>query len=151
MWFPQHVTDYFASRRALIEATLSRLSERLPAPRPLLDPLRRSLTTTGKCVRGTLLMAAADAVASQGAKVAEAAAAMEMIHTSSLILDDLPAMDDAQMRRGRPALHREFGEDVAILTAVALLNHGYGLIASNHAALRPRRWPAEAVIGRVVD
>ena len=74
-----------------------------------------------------------------------------MIHTCSLILDDLPSMDDAMLRRGAPTLHREFGEDLAILSAVALLNHAYGLIARNHAALSPRQWPMQQVMRRVVD
>jgi geranylgeranyl diphosphate synthase type II len=76
---------------------------------------------------------------------------MEMIHASSLVLDDLPSMDDALLRRGQPALHREFGEDLAILAAVALLNHSYGLVARNHADLSPGRWPLQQVIQRVVD
>src|SRR5438067_7995950 len=76
---------------------------------------------------------------------------MELIHASSLVLDDLPSMDDAQLRRGQPALHREFGEDLAILSAVALLNHAYGLVAKNYAALMPRQWPMLQVIRRVVD
>lgn len=74
-----------------------------------------------------------------------------MIHTSSLILDDLPAMDDAELRRGEPTLHRRFGDDIAILTAVALLNHGYGQIVASHALARPRRWPLEQVLGKVID
>jgi geranylgeranyl diphosphate synthase type II len=69
----------------------------------------------------------------------------------SLILDDLPSMDDALMRRGAPTLHRQFGEDLAILTAVALLNHAYALVAANHAGLRPRRWTAAQLMQRVVD
>lgn len=56
--------------------------------------------------------------------------ALEYIHTSSLIFDDLPGMDDADVRRGRPTLHVVFGEGVAILTAIALLNQAYGLFAS---------------------
>ena len=76
---------------------------------------------------------------------------MEMIHTSSLVLDDLPSMDNAVVRRGATALHRQFGEDLAILTAVALLNHAYGLVAANHAATRPRRWSAADMVQRVVD
>ena len=63
-------------------------------------------------------------------KLLDAAAAFEMIHSSSLILDDLPSMDDAAMRRGPPTLHRRFGEDLAILSAVALLNQSYGLLAA---------------------
>jgi geranylgeranyl diphosphate synthase type II len=61
----------------------------------------------------------------------EFACAVEMVHTASLILDDLPCMDDAEMRRGEPALHRRFGEDVAVLSAVALLNQAYAVIAAD--------------------
>jgi geranylgeranyl diphosphate synthase type II len=84
-------------------------------------------------------------------KLVDAAMAMEMIHASSLVLDDLPAMDDALLRRGEPSLHRVVGEDIAILSAVALLNHAYGFVAQAHAALKPRRWPMEQVLQRVVD
>jgi len=102
-------------------------------------------------VRGILTLAAGEAAGCKAEKLVEAAAAMEMIHACSLILDDLPSMDDALLRRGAPALHREFGEDLAILTAVSLLNHAYGLVAKNHAALNPRQWPVQQVIKRVVD
>jgi geranylgeranyl diphosphate synthase type II len=102
-------------------------------------------------VRGILTLAVGESAGAKPEKLVHAAAAMEMIHASSLILDDLPAMDDATMRRGAPALHREFGEDLGILTSVALLNHAYGLVAQNHAACSPRRWPLAQVIQRVVD
>src|SRR5213079_3180465 len=98
-----------------------------------------------------LTLAVGESCGAKPETLLEAAAAMEMIHASSLILDDLPAMDDAILRRGAPTLHREFGEDLAILTAVALLNHAYGLVARNHAALNPRQWPMQQVIRRVVD
>jgi geranylgeranyl diphosphate synthase, type II len=136
---------------ALIDTYLEELSTRTAAPPPLAAPLRRALTSPGKRVRGMLLMAVGESVGAKPEKLVAAAAAMEMIHSSSLVLDDLPSMDDALMRRGAPALHREFGEDLAILTAVALLNHAYGLIAQNHAGCAPRRWPLAQVIGRVVD
>ena len=98
-----------------------------------------------------LTIAVGEASGCRAEKLVDAAAAMEMVHASSLILDDLPAMDDATLRRGQPALHRAFGEDLAILTSVALLNHAYGLVASNHATLSPRRWSAGDVVQRVVD
>lgn len=145
------VPDYFAARRALIDACLLDLSQRIPAPAVLQAPLRRALASPGKRVRGTLTLAVGEAMGAKAEKLVGAAAAMEMIHASSLILDDLPAMDDAQLRRGQPALHREFGEDLAILAAVALLNHAYGLVATTHAELAPRRWPLHQVMGRVVD
>jgi geranylgeranyl diphosphate synthase type II len=98
-----------------------------------------------------LTLAVGEALGRKPKKLLDAAAAMEMIHTSSLILDDLPSMDDAMMRRGAPALHRQFGEDLAILVAVALLNHAYALVAQNHGAVRPRRWNAQQIVERVVE
>jgi len=145
------VNDYFAARRALIDEALRNIAQRAAAPKILAEPLKRALTSPGKRVRGVLMMAVGESAGCKPEKLADAAAAMEMIHASSLILDDLPAMDDALLRRGQPTLHREFGEDLAILAAVALLNHSYGLVARNHATLNPRQWTMQQVIKRVVD
>lgn len=145
------VQNYFDERRTWIDAHLDALASRTGAPAPLESALRAALTSAGKRVRGTLTVAAAEAAGAKGQSVLDAAAAMEMIHTASLILDDLPAMDDALMRRGAPALHRAHGEDVAILTAVALLNHAYGLVAGNHRNVAPRRWPMGEVVQRLVN
>ncbi len=142
---------YFDQRRALIDAHLAELAANVPAPGPLLAPIRDALVSPGKRVRGLLAIAVGEALGSRADKLLDAAAAMEMIHASSLILDDLPAMDDAVMRRGRPALHRAHGEDLAILASVALLNHAYGLVSRNHAALSPRRWSAADAMQRVVE
>ncbi|MEA2240295.1 MAG: geranylgeranyl diphosphate synthase, type [Thermoanaerobaculia bacterium] len=145
------MNDYFAARRALIDEALRNIAQRAGAPKVLAEPLKRALTSPGKRVRGVLLMAVGESAGCKPEKLADAAAAMEMIHASSLILDDLPSMDDALLRRGQPTLHREFGEDLAILSAVALLNHSYGLVAKNYAALNPRQWTMQQVIKRVVD
>ena len=143
--------DYFSARRALIDDYLRALSSRTAAPAPLAAPLSRALGAAGKRVRGVLTIAVGEAFGARAEKLVPAAAALEMIHSSSLILDDLPSMDDALLRRGAPTLHREFGEDLAILASVALLNHSYGLIAQSHADLSPRRWPMQQVLQRVVD
>lgn len=145
------VNDYFPARRALIDEYLAKLSTRTGAPRPLDAPLQRALTSPGKRVRGILTLAVGEAMGAKPEKLVGAAAALELIHTSSLILDDLPAMDDAVLRRGQPTLHREFGQDLAILSAVALLNHAYGMVASTWGELSPRRWPMQVVMQRVVD
>jgi geranylgeranyl diphosphate synthase type II len=145
------MSDSFETRRALIDRALSAVAARSGAPSILDAPLRRALDSPGKRVRGILLIAVGEAFGCRAEKLANAAAAIEMIHASSLILDDLPSMDDALLRRGAPTLHREFGEDLAILSAVALLNHAYGLIAATHADLAPRRWPMQQVVQRVVD
>ncbi|HJQ38100.1 MAG TPA: polyprenyl synthetase family protein [Thermoanaerobaculia bacterium] len=145
------MNDYFLARRAEIDAFLQGLASRTGAPVPLDAPLRRSLGSAGKRVRGVLTVAVGETFGCRAEKLVPAGAALEMIHASSLILDDLPSMDDAQLRRGVPTLHREFGEDLAILSAVALLNHSYGLVAAAHAELSPRRWPMQQVLQRVVD
>jgi geranylgeranyl diphosphate synthase, type II len=145
------VSDYFASRRALVDEFLAGLARSTGAPEVLAKPLERALGSAGKRVRGILLIGVGEAFGCRAEALVPAAAAVEMIHTSSLILDDLPSMDDALLRRGQTTLHREFGEDLAILTSVALLNHAYGLVAAAHAELTPRRWPMQQVIGRVVD
>ena len=145
------MSDYFDSRRSRIDEYLDVLSAATGAPQPLAEPVARALVSSGKRVRGILLIAVGEAFGGRAERLVPAAAAIEMIHASSLILDDLPAMDDAQLRRGAPTLHREFGEDLAILSAIALLNHAYGIVSRTHADLAPRRWPADRVIGRVVD
>ncbi len=119
-------------------------------PEPLREPVRTALRSPGKRIRGILVIAAGESCGGRPDAFLDAAAAFEMIHTSSLILDDLPSMDDATLRRGEPALHRRFGEDLAILSAVALLNHGYGALAQNHRALSPRRWPLGELLERTV-
>jgi geranylgeranyl diphosphate synthase, type II len=145
------MSDSFEARRALIDRALADVAANAGAPAALDAPIRRALASPGKRVRGILLVAVGEAFGCRAEKLASAAAAIEMIHASSLILDDLPSMDDALLRRGAPTLHREFGEDLAILTAVALLNHAYGVIAKTHADLSPRRWPMQQVVQRVVD
>ena len=145
------MNDYFATRRVLVDEFLEQLAARTNAPAPLRDPLARALTSAGKRVRGILLIATGEAAGCRAEKLVRAAAAVARIHASSLVLDDLPSMDDALLRRGQPTLHREFGEDLAILSAVALLNHAYGLVAETHAELSPRRWPMQQVMQRVVD
>lgn len=146
-----HVSDTISDLKTAIDQRLHHLAGASAMPAPLRAPVLAALRSSGKRIRGILAIAAGESCGASAEKLLDAAAAFEMIHTSSLILDDLPAMDDAELRRGEPALHRAFGEDLAILTAVALLNHGYGLIAANHRALAPRRWPLHDLLTRVVN
>ncbi|MBY0372488.1 MAG: polyprenyl synthetase family protein [Bryobacteraceae bacterium] len=111
------------------------LKERLPiSSQPgavrLNDALAYSVLTGGKRMRPLLTLLAAKVLSGDAAPAIPAACAVEYLHTSSLILDDLPAMDDADMRRGNPALHKAFGEDIALLTSIALLNQSYALFGS---------------------
>src|SRR5207248_11209412 len=90
--------------------------------------MRYSLMAGGKRVRPVLALAIAEAVGREPASMLPLAAAIELIHTYSLIHDDLPAMDDDDMRRGRPTCHRAFGEDVAILAGDGLYAEGFRLL-----------------------
>jgi geranylgeranyl diphosphate synthase type II len=82
-----------------------------------------------KRVRPVLTLLSCELCGATAARAVPAAAAMEMVHASSLILDDLPSMDDAELRRGRQTNHRAFGEAIAILAAFGLLNQAFGTIA----------------------
>jgi geranylgeranyl diphosphate synthase type II len=90
--------------------------------------MRYSLLAGGKRIRPVLALATADAVGRDPATVLPLAAALELIHTYSLIHDDLPAMDDDDLRRGRPTCHRQFGEDVAILAGDGLYAEAFRLV-----------------------
>ena len=121
-----------SNARQRVEA---RLSELLPVtsttPKRLQDCLRHTLLAPGKRFRPMLTVLIAQSLIGRAVNqgVLDAACAGEMVHTASLILDDLPCMDDAPLRRNRESAHIAFGESTAILTAVALLNRAFGIIA----------------------
>src|SRR5262245_61427269 len=91
--------------------------------------MRYSLMAGGKRLRPILCLASADAVGGDRSRALPAACAIELIHTYSLIHDDLPAMDDDTMRRGRPTLHVVAGEGMAILAGDGLLTEAFHLLA----------------------
>lgn len=101
------------------------LSQLSPAPARLVEAARDAMGS-GKRLRPYLLHLVAGDVADRDA-VMDMAVALEMVHTASLIVDDLPSMDNAQLRRGRPTTHARFGEATAILTAIGLLNHAISI------------------------
>lgn len=145
------VSDFFDTRRVLLDEHLAAIGRRAAAPAPLRPVLASALSSRGKRVRGLLLLAVGEACGVRAEKLIDGAAAIEMVHTSSLILDDLPSMDDAELRRGQPTVHKVFGEDLAILASIALLNQSYGLVARSHAVARPRRWSLQQLVQRLVD
>jgi geranylgeranyl diphosphate synthase type II len=107
--------------RALIDDALASLSfSRSAATNGLEEAMRYSLLAGGKRVRPVLTLATARALGSDPAALLQAACAIELVHTYSLIHDDLPAMDDDDLRRGLPTAHVKFGEDVAILAGDGL-------------------------------
>lgn len=102
-----------------------------PAPagaERLAEAARYALLGGGKRVRPILVMACAQALGTPTDRVLPTACAIELLHTNSLIIDDLPAMDNHAKRRGRPTLHRLYGDDVAILAGCALLSESQRLI-----------------------
>src|SRR5437879_9442044 len=96
--------------------------------------MRYSLLAPGKRCRPMLVILAAEACGGRGAEALPAACAVEMVHTYSLIHDDLPAMDDDDLRRGLPTCHKQFGEALAILAGDALLTLAFEVVAANYSA-----------------
>lgn len=116
-------------RIELIEGTLKKELRAIePLVPKLAESMEYSLMAGGKRLRPILLMAAADAVGAQGEKFIQAACALEMIHTYSLIHDDLPAMDNDDYRRGKLTNHKVYGEAMAILAGDALLTQAFEVL-----------------------
>ena len=145
---------YLADRRRIVDAALERF---LPASagleKTVVEAARYSLFAGGKRLRPILCLAAADVVGGSLDAVMPAACALEMVHTYSLIHDDLPAMDNDDFRRGRPTNHRVYGEAVAILAGDLLLTEAFGLLArpaTQETASIPaeRRLEAVAILAR---
>ncbi len=99
-------------------------------PQQLHQAMCYSLLAPGKRLRPVLTLLASFHFGVKDLAALDAACALEMVHAASLIMDDLPAMDNAELRRGQPTAHRQFGEEIAILAAVGLLNQAYGVIGS---------------------
>jgi geranylgeranyl diphosphate synthase type II len=124
------VAAYIRDRRADVEAALVSVLPAPPdCPPPVADAMRYSLTAGGKRLRPILCLASADAVGGQRTDAMPAACAIELIHTYSLVHDDLPAMDNDTLRRGRPTLHVVAGEGMAILAGDGLLTEAFALLA----------------------
>lgn len=129
---------YLVERRQRVETALESLFPLDPAhPHRLTEAIRYSLLGGGKRLRPILALAACEAVAGDVAAAMPVACALELIHTYSLIHDDLPCMDDDALRRGRPTAHVAFGEGLAVLAGDALLTEAFAQLA--HAAERARR------------
>ena len=121
--------EQWKERIGLIEAALvQELGKENALVPELADSMEYSLTAGGKRLRPILLMAAADAVGAKGTDFIQAACGIEMIHTYSLIHDDLPAMDNDDYRRGKLTNHKVYGEAMAILAGDALLTQAFEVI-----------------------
>jgi geranylgeranyl diphosphate synthase type II len=137
---------------AMVERYLGTLDwSGAPDLEPFDRALRHPLEAGGKRLRPVLLLATVEAVGGDAEAALPTAAALEYVHTFSLVHDDLPALDDDDLRRGRPTTHVAFGEDVAILVGDALLNCAYRLVLERQAGEAERRLAALGVLSRAVD
>jgi len=126
--------DYPVALQADVEAYLADLEfATVPGMQGLDEAMRYSLLAGGKRVRPVLALATAEAVGRAPAEVMPLAAALELVHTYSLIHDDLPAMDDDELRRGRPTCHVAFGEGVAILAGDGLFAEALRILLERQA------------------
>lgn len=128
---PEELRQYLEERRVFVDEALERY---LPGagdpPKEIHEAVRYSVFAGGKRLRPILILAAAEAAGGQVEQALAAAAAIELIHTYSLIHDDLPAMDDDDYRRGRLTCHKVYGEAMAILAGDALLTQAFILLSA---------------------
>src|ERR671937_681807 len=110
--------------------------------------IRYAFESGGKRILPVLCLAVAEAAGGEVARALAGAAAVELVHTFSLVHDDLPALDDDAVRRGRPSVHVEYGEAIAILAGDALLTHAFELAAS-YERTGPARELARATLGMI--
>ena len=123
------LTSFIETNQPLIEKTLHELIKDLEAPQPLKDAMLYSLQAGGKRIRPLYTLAVLQELDIQNEDAIIVASTIEMIHTYSLIHDDLPAMDNDDLRRGKPTNHKVFGEALAILAGDALVTLAFGIIA----------------------
>ncbi len=135
----KNLTDWLSGQKEAIDRLLE---ERLPTENDLAagihEAMRYSVFAGGKRLRPLLVLECCRACGGDPAGAADAACAIECVHTYSLIHDDLPAMDDDELRRGKPTSHKVFGEAIAILAGDALLTFAFELLTSEGSARSAR-------------
>ncbi len=144
--------QYVEKHRSRIEESLR---EFLPLAPPQIETqfneaAQYALFSGGKRLRPALTLLGAELIGGNSESIIPAAVAGEFIHTSSLIFDDLPSMDNASERRGKTSLHEKFGEGLAILVAIGFLNQAYGLVFVNQENNLERAIRAHAEIVKCV-
>lgn len=120
---------YLERQRERVNRSLDRLLPGPAHPEVIFEAMRYSVEAGGKRLRPILTLAAAETLGISGEEAMEAACAVEFVHTYSLIHDDLPAMDDSDLRRGKPTCHRVYGEAVAVLAGDALLTLAFEVLS----------------------
>jgi geranylgeranyl diphosphate synthase type II len=129
--------EYLRQQQQVIDTALHGFLPRPSVkPRTIHEAMRYSMFAGGKRLRPVLAVAAAEACGGEAAAALPAACAVECIHTYSLIHDDLPCMDDDDLRRGRPTSHKVYGEGIAVLAGDALLTVAFEILAQAGATAR---------------
>jgi len=124
------ITSYLSGKKDIVDKTLEKLVPSAKIfPSSVHEAMRYSLFAGGKRVRPILAIAAAEALGAKTAGLMPIAGTLELIHTYSLIHDDLPAMDNDDFRRGRPTCHKVYGEAIAILAGDGLLNLAFEVLS----------------------
>ena len=133
---------YLLRRKTEIDGALTDYVQRLCPSRHLLEAVTYALMDGGKRLRPILCLAAADVTGGEHREAIPAACAVEMIHAYSLIHDDLPALDNDRLRRGKPTCHVQFGEATAILCGDALLNMAFETLSGHalNSSDKPLKW-----------
>ncbi len=133
----QETKAYLARQAAAVDAALDGFLPRAStAPRTIHRAMRHVVFAGGKRLRPVLCLAAAEACGGSAETAMPPACAVEVLHTYSLVHDDLPCMDDDDLRRGRPTCHKVFGEGMAVLCGDALLTLAFGILARTPANKR---------------
>ena len=146
---PVEAPDPLAPLRELVERGLRELDLCMPGDLDgFAEAIRYPLLAPGKRLRPVLCLATGEALGVDPTELLPTALALELVHTFSLVHDDLPAMDDDDLRRGLPTTHRRYGEDVAILVGDALLAAAFELIGREQAGSAERRLAALALLAR---
>jgi geranylgeranyl diphosphate synthase, type II len=139
--------------RVLKGAVERRLNTLLPAETHASDlgsAMRYAVLAPGKRIRPILTVLAAWEVGAQDLRALDAGCALEMVHSASLVLDDMPAMDDTPERRGQPATHVKFGEDVAMLGAITLLSQAFATVGRMPEVDSATRCTLVSILARAV-
>lgn len=144
---------YLRETRALVDAAIDRwLPPADTEPRVIHEAMRYAVLGGGKRLRPILAVAAAEACGADAAPLLRPFAALELIHTYSLVHDDLPALDNDDLRRGRKTTHVVYGEAMGILTGDALLTEAFAWLAQPIPSIDPaRQLRANAMVARAVD
>lgn len=153
-----NITAYLQTKRDQVNQALAKyLEPSTECPPRLAEAIQYSMKAGGKRIRPILTIAACEACGGETEAALPAACALEMIHTFSLIHDDLPAMDNDDLRRGQPTNHKVFGEGLAILAGDGLLTHAIWILAKAKVSLEVIKdiaWatgPSGMVGGQVLD